>query len=383
MSNVSEPAPGANLPELKSTIHRFVALGEAAVALGHATWTSQREPFVLTLHGRGAVPERLVLGTLVHGNEFGPLEPVVSWLEGLVSMASSSGAWPLVPTLQVVVANVSAAYLGRRFVDEDLNRLFGDEQGQSPGVQGAAAQAAGPASHERRLAQVLRAVLQGDDLVAFVDLHQTIEATDRAFFIFGFHGPSLALASDLAPGVASTLVTRPPGQAFVAGQRAADEWVRLQGRPAVTIELGQKGWNRQTSEGAGALTRNLGRLLGDAALWESRRATWAVQHAKDWLTGAAGSFDVFTVAERLAFDGTRTRLREGLRNFAPVAQGEVLGLTHAQLPLRSNVTGLALFPKYPERDGSGAARGPLPGDILNIVRRVTDAELHEWASPLA
>jgi succinylglutamate desuccinylase len=341
-----------------SVLREFLTVAHDAVARGVATWVCDHEPFVLRVHDSSVRQPRptLVLGTLIHGNEYGPLEAVVPWLRDLAPSPSVD--------LVVVVANTSAAERGLRFVDADLNRLF------VPDDPSALVGAPTNHGHEQGLANVLRPILSAPEVVAFVDLHQTIEATDRSFFIFGFHGHSWDLAQRLSQGVASTLVTRPPGQAFVAGQMSGDELVRQLGRPAITIELGQKGFDDDTTRRTSAVLGHLQELLN-----------------KEWPQGgvtrpeASSDLEVFTVLARVACDGPLAILHPGFVNFAPVAKGQILGTGHGGQPLVSPHDGWLLFPKYPQRDKAGAIDGPLPGDMVNVLARVSDETLEGWRLP--
>ena len=358
LSTVNDSSSRHDPARLTRALERFRAWGDRACSDGKATWTLDSEPLVLTLKGRRD-QGRVILGTLIHGNEYGPLEAVTEWAEQLVTTQAGSQPFPLDCDLQIIVANTSAALLGRRFLEADLNRLF------APGG------ASGDGNHEERLASALRPLLTGDDILAFVDLHQTIEASDRAFFIFGFHAPSLALTRALSPEVTKTVVTRNPRQSFVAGQMSGDEWVRFQGRPAVTLELGQKGFDPETTIRTRALLANLAVFLQDAARFET---LYAPQDASQLLSG----IEAFHTVARVPFDGPRAALRAGIANFAAVADGQELGHTDGGQPLRCPAQGFALFPKYPSRDSTGVALPPVPADILNVVAPLSTDEVAAW-----
>ncbi len=296
----------------------------------------------------------VVLGLLVHGNEYGPLAALVPWLTGIVSAFESARQSPFADTLVVFVANARAGLAGKRFIDVDLNRLF--------------AMGADAPGHEAGLVPTLQGILSRPDLALFVDLHQTIEPTERAFFTFGYHQPSVRWARALAPGVADTLVTRAPGVSFVQGQLSSDEFVRNRGLPGITLELGQKGFNRETEERTHALLTNLENALRHR-FWRDNPSAMPQAPLR-----------YFCTRHRIAFDGTAAALLPGLTNFTRCDAGQVLGSDHGGKALVAPAAGYLLFPKYPERDARNFAQLPLPADIVNIAAELPDAALRSWES---
>ena len=79
---------------------------------------------------------RLLISVGVHGNETGPIEMMA---QVLASLAQEPAA--LAVDLLIVVGNPAAIAQARRFIDADLNRLFGRDRG-SLGSLGATAEAA-------------------------------------------------------------------------------------------------------------------------------------------------------------------------------------------------------------------------------------------------
>jgi succinylglutamate desuccinylase len=304
----------------------------------------------------GSDAQCVVLGLLVHGNEFGPLAAVVPWLTGIVSAFESAFQSPFADTIVVFVANARAGLAGKRFMDADLNRLFA--RNADAALDG----------HEGMLVPKLQRILSRPELALFVDLHQTIEPTERAFFTFGYHQPSVRWARALAPGVADTLVTRAPGVSFVQGQLSSDEFVRNRGLPGITVELGQKGFNKETEERTHALSTNLENAL--------RHRFWR-DNPSDM---PQAPIRYLATRHRIAFDGPSAALAAGLTNFTQCEAGQVLGSDHSGNRLIAPASGYLLFPKYPERDDRNFAKFPLPGDIVNIAAELPDAELRSWES---
>lgn len=279
-------------------------------------------------HDGGQAGEHLVIGSMIHGNETGSLPAVVDLAEAL-----SSGQRTYPGRLSLFVGNEKAARADRRFLEADLNRVFVDSDLDT---------------HEHRRARELRTILDQADV--FIDLHQTILATQQPFYIFPWSPEGDAWARGLA--AARVWVTRPSGESFSAGTCCADEYVRNRGRIGLTVELGQKG------------------LRPDAA----RLAQRVLDRAMDMM--ASGERDgpeltYWRTRAKLPYADASLRLRPGLTNFQPVRSGEVLSAPGTP-ELTSPEGGVLLFPKYP---GPGE---PLPGEIVRVLTKLEQHPSELW-----
>ncbi|MCB9665794.1 MAG: succinylglutamate desuccinylase/aspartoacylase family protein [Alphaproteobacteria bacterium] len=285
-------------------------------------------------HEGGGHPFHLVIGSMVHGDEVGSLPAVVRVIEELVT-----GQRLHAGTVSFFVGNPEAGLQGQRFLEDDLNRVFMDDP---------------PASHEGRRGALLRPLLDAADV--FLDLHQTIEPTQHAFYIFPFQTHGWHWARALAS--TSMWVTRHPGTAFTTGAKCADEYVRDRGLPGITLELSQKGFGNGGEERAyQAITRAL--ELSDAV---AAGTTTLEEAAMD-----RPELTFLETVHREPFASEDLALRPGLQNFQEVAEGEVLSAPGTP-ELRAPCGGWVLFPKYPPRVEGGGYKKPLPGEIYRIVR---------------
>lgn len=208
-------------------------------------------------------------------------------------------------TVLLAIGNPEARAARVRFIDRDLNRLFGPEPVEGGGVEVARA-------------RVLREALAGVDVL--VDLHQT-------------HRPIPPLAvmrdtprhRDLAASLGlRTAVTQ---ARLVYGDTMLSDLVDVRGGVGLTVETGQAGT---------ALAREV------AESTVSRLLTAA---------HATAPLSVFRIEAVLESPGPDLRFRRLLVNGAPVAAGEVLGAGAAGSVVAPG-TGVVFLP----REGVAAGR---------------------------
>lgn len=274
----------------------------------------------------------VVFGCMVHGDEVGSLPAVNRLLDLLERREVTFGG-----RVTVFVGNPEAGLAGQRFLERDLNRVFLDLDDDA---------------HEIGRSRELRPLLDDADL--FVDFHQTILATQQPFWICPWTHAAAAWAR--AAGGAEVWITRSPAQAFSPGTCCADEYVRLKGRPALTLELGEKGFDVAAEERA---LRVMLRIieLADAVASGGSLAE---------LAGAQPPVSCMATRHRERFADATFALAEGWTNFAPVAAGTTMHATGTPT-LVAPMDGFVVFPKYPPRSADGTYKQPLPGEIYRIV----------------
>jgi succinylglutamate desuccinylase len=271
----------------------------------------------------------VVISAMIHGDEVGTLPAVVRLVE-----AARAGTWDPGGPLTMILGNVEAGRLNRRFIDFDLNRawVFSIERH----------------GHEPARARELRPILDRADLL--LDLHQTILDTENPFWIFPWHPDIGRWARAL--GTSPVGLTRPPGLAFAAGDlKCIDEYVRDDGRLGFTVELGRKGFDPIQANNAERTIRTLvatvdriqaGETTLDAEARRGGPIRWyRTVHQEDW------------------GDPSR-RLRPGLHNWSPVQGGVDLAAAGSP-PIVPAHDGVVLFPKYP------VPGEPLPTQIYHLA----------------
>lgn len=307
------------MPDASTLLETFAALARGPLPFVHH-------------HDGGRHGFHVVVGVCTHGDEVGPLPAAVRLVQRLILGEVDYGG-----PLSVVVMNPDAARAGQRFLDSDLNRIFVDEP---------------PADREGRRARQLMPLLDRADF--FLDLHQTATPTASAFWTLPYRDVDdvWVRALDAAP----VWMTRPAGQSFSPGTCCADEYVRVGGTPALTLELSERGFDLDTDAAAEAV---LGRLLLLAE---------AHGHGRRSIEEAARGHEVtyLVTAHREPFGSPLRALRPGLDNLQPVQAGQLLSPPdHPEV--RCPLDGLLVFPKYPPRDAAGRALDPVPGELYRVA----------------
>ncbi|MCB9745197.1 MAG: succinylglutamate desuccinylase/aspartoacylase family protein [Alphaproteobacteria bacterium] len=276
----------------------------------------------------------LAFGAVVHGDETGPLPAFIDLARRL-----RAGALRYPGRVSLILGNPDAARAGRRFLEADLNRVFVDRPADSL---------------EARRAAALRPLL--DEAALFIDFHQVSLPCRHAFWTLPW-GPEAALWTRALRG-APAWVTRAPGQIFAAGTCCMDEYVRKQGRPGLTLELGQKGLNPAHAR---RVVEVVERCLGLAEALPEDPGALARAAAQ------APPLELLVTAHKEPFGAPARRLRPGMRYFEPVEAGEELAAPGAP-SLLAPQSGQLLFQKYLARDEAGRPLEPLPTDIFHLVR---------------
>ena len=300
-------------------------------------------PDSITIRGARSHGPHLVFGAIIHGNETGSLPAMLHVVEMLLQ---NRGITPFQGSVTFFLGNVPACEQGVRFREADLNRVFCPQLVQT---------------WESKRAQEIMGLLEQASL--FVDFHQTSEPCRMPFYIFGFDLASYHWARAL--GGTSALVTRDSQVKFEEGSLCGDEWVRSRGVPAVTLELGQKGLRKDAE------------YLCESMIWRSLLLgfwIWEKEVSLEFLAQQNQELEFFTITKRVPFTHPLAHLHPGLQNFAPIQEGQILGLDGKGIPIPAPASGYALFPKYPDRDETGAALPPLSGDLVQIVTEISKPE---------
>ena len=275
-------------------------------------------------HHNGGLHEfHIAICSIIHGDEVGSLPAILQIIENLQSGRLQYGG-----LLTIILGNPEAAMQNVRFIESDLNRVFIETK---------------PYNHETERAQEIMPILNDCDLL--LDLHQTILPSYNPFYIFPHSDQSFAWAKAIKATTA--LVDATPRKP--ATTRCADEYVWLQQKPAITLELGKKGFSQLAQECSLQTIRKTIELADDIHL----RNTTLDDYKTD-------SLKIFQTVHREPFSNPNYQLRPGLINFTPVKKGELL-TAQSSPKIHASADGKILFPKYPPPNKA------LPKEIFRII----------------
>ena len=277
-------------------------------------------------------PIPLTIMAVTHGNEVGGISVLNQLIELLIS-----GIVTLDFPIQLALGNPWASREEKRFLERDLNRSFGRSSSES---------------HEDRRASELEPMLLNTSYL--LDIHQTIEASHRPFFIFPYKKECYDFARAIADDV--SIVTH-WGGGFSKDGACTDEFVNKNGGTGITIELGQKGFHPY-QEGVGLR----------ASLESIKLVANRLKEIPDPV--ASNPPEIFTWAEVIPFPDGSASLDEGWYNFQWVEEGQRLGFKEDE-EILAPCAGPILFPKY-IRESSGPQK---PKEICRIMKSVTEGEL--------
>lgn len=310
---------------LESEFAKFHSSVRGLSACGYQVREEIENGYVITppeTEGEGIL---LTLMALTHGDEVAGLVVLNELLEFL-----QEGVVALRGGLALLLGNYAAALAGKRFLQRDLNRSFAS-QGEALEVQRA-----------RELTTVLKRTKH------LIDFHQTTEPCMTSFTIFPFQRRSLALAQLVLRE--KPVVTRFSG-CFSQDGMCSDEYVQEHGRVAITVELGQKGFDtEQIAQGVLVALRGLVSVNAELVCDEV-------------------AVPVYTFAQVINCpQDSEVELVEGLYNFQKVVRGEQLAVVDGQVVVAEQ-DGVVLFPKYK------FARHHPPSELCHILRRVESKNL--------
>jgi len=270
-------------------------------------------------------PIHLTLQAITHGNEIGGIYVI----KKIVELLKNKQITPNI-SIAFVLANYKAAVRNQRFIDYDLNRVFGSKGGFS-------------LEHNR--AKEIESVL--NQTYFLLDIHQTIEFTTTPFFVFKFNNSAL----DFVKNINNTIpVVTYFDEEFSKDGFCSDEFVLNKGGVGVTIEISQKGNDSIFIERAVDNVLKCIRYVEQYSLSKSE-------------TNSIEPNELYNCSDIIYYeDGSE--LNPGLHNFKEVSAGDILGKSNNG-PIIARIDGYILFPKY-NLDKYKVK----PKEICQIIRKI-------------
>lgn len=263
----------------------------------------------------------------IHGNETAPIELAAQLLQEVLS-----GALPLRARLMFVFGNPAAIRQGVRYLDEDLNRLFGKPASQTGD---------GPTAQRARALEAAACAFfaaSGPRAKLHYDLHTAIRGSAiEQFAIYPFPHEAgfdeVEIARLGACGISAVLLQSAPSPTFSYFTR------RHCGAHGFTLELGKARPFGQNAE------VNLDRLA--AELRQLISGTW---HDHRHTAIAPQRFVVSREVVKTS-ETFRLHLDDAVENFTPLPQGFVLAEDGAQRFIVEEVDARIVFPNPKVKPG--------------------------------
>lgn len=294
----------------------------------------------------------LVLVGGVHGNEPAGVEALRVFCAELAPRAAH-----LRGRVLVLAGNLAGLAAQRRFVDEDLNRAWTEENLARLQDGGAAR-----TSEERELVElhalIVAAVGEARGSVTLLDLHST-SGEGPPFAILSDHAPARDLARAIEAPAVLGLHKNVRGTLI--------DWFESLGHTSVVLEGGQNeaAVTRTRHRAAAWLAlESLGLLEPDALDLSAERA--AMREATLQLPATV------EVCLRWGIEpGERFRMEPGFVNLQPVHRGQLLahGGRNAATPIHAPFDGLLLMPLYQEQGSDGFFLGLVPQPFASARSR--------------
>lgn len=250
---------------------------------------------------KGPFSKTLTICTLIHGNEIGGIEVFIKLLEMIRTKE-------IVPktNLRMILGNVPAYFVNKRFLESDMNRSFGLDKHQT---------------QEELRASELEKFLRDSDIL--IDIHQTIGPTNTPFFVFEFDKRSYNFARYLHPELPIVTSTK---MSVFKGKTSTSYLIGRSGM-AVTIETGQMSIDEtQISLGL-----------------EITRKAIGTDFEKDF--SHFRLVNTYTFCQVIINPDKSLELVREFRNFDTIQKNELLAMNSTE-KVHSEVDGIILFPKY-------------------------------------
>lgn len=175
-------------------------------------------PDIFRLQSKNTVSDKkYAFIAATHGDEVVGIDVFSRFVESLIL-----GEYNLNKTIYFIIGNKSAYIANKRYIQNDLNRLYGIES---------------PNTMEEKRAQEIRKIL---DICSYsLDLHQTIEPTKHPFLLFPYSPATYHWARALAPDMA--IITTPKPSVATT----STSYMAVNNKIGLTIELGDKGFDSE------------------------------------------------------------------------------------------------------------------------------------------
>lgn len=274
---------------------------------------------------------------IVHGNETVGL----AVLNEFIHLLANETIDCRIP-MGLFLGNIPAAKANTRFIERDLNRSFGRENGDTA---------------EEKRARELSVLLS--QTMWYFDIHQTNRPAEEPFFIFPYAKESFFFAQNLS---AHTAIVTHINSSFSTEGLCTDEYVNRQGGIGITVECGKAGFDT-LQVGFGLKT-----LLHCVRFVQSMLETDTPPHHPP----INENRKVFVVKDTIPCPQTgKVKLTENLYNLQPVKKGDLLATIDGK-QIFSPRSGRIVFPNYSAETKDPGKR---PAELMRILEETSASAL--------
>lgn len=258
----------------------------------------------------------------VHGNEVGGVQVLIEILESIVKSGPSD------ISICFALGNPEALRANKRFIGQDLNRSFGRQS------------LSGPVDKRARFLETI--FLRSHFLL---DLHQTQEASETAFFISRFHEESFKVSRIFFPKI--PFVTYKSSTLSLTGMTTLNFHLS-RGGMGLALELGEKGLDPgQIQLGIHVVSEIIKHLRHSEDTWHTRFPDIHLDNN-------------YTFSESLITESGTYELCKNFSNFAKIKKNEKIARIDEK-DFYAHRDSLVLFPK-------GTLRAPPGSEVIRLLK---------------
>jgi succinylglutamate desuccinylase len=284
--------------------------------------------FTSGLHDRS-----LFICSALHGDEVGSIPAILRIIDDIKNQNIKFDG-----TITFALGNIEAIKINKRFVTEDMNRIFNKNSQDTV---------------DATRVQEIKKLITSHSI--FIDLHQTIGPTKSPFYVIRGAEENMQLATIIEAAPLAMLVE---AEANDKARMTSTAYAANHDITSFTLELSQKGYSLKAEELAYSTISKIIHTVD-----KNPKQTWKN------LAAQKKPLNVITIEYSHEFTDPAMRLHPGLINGEFYKKDFELGECKGQKIL-APFDGYIFFPKYPNRDSHQNALSPLPSHLFEFGKVV-------------
>ncbi len=281
----------------------------------------------------GSSSKSIFICSAIHGDEVGSIPALLRVIDDIKSKKITYNG-----KITLALGNVEAIKIGKRFVEEDMNRIFGKT---------------GLNTIDGRRAEEISFLIASHDML--IDLHQTIGPTKSPFYVIRGSEENIQLSKILAS--APLAIIAEEAEFNGTGRMTATAYASQKNTFAYTLELSQKGYSPQAESLAYETIVKTLHILSTRKM-----SDWAL------LAESAPPLELISIQYSHEFTDPKMRLLPGFANGDFCEKDTILGDVGdvGDHKILAPFDGYIFFPKYPNRGTDQNATRPLPSHLFEF-----------------